>query len=58
MSNDTYFTDEEYRLVLSALSREKKVCEDVDRKLGGECKLSILMRNVEDKIKYMQYHYN
>lgn len=39
MSNDTYFTDEEYRLVLSALSREKKVCEDVDRKLGGECKL-------------------
>ena len=27
---ETYFTDEEYRLVLRALSREREVCEKVD----------------------------
>lgn len=48
-----YFTDREYRLVLAALGRERKVCEQVDKNCEGLLKL---MDSIERKIKWIQYH--
>ena len=52
---DIRFTDEEYRILLSALSRERKVCEKVDAEGNGEVNLGRLMDSIEKKISRIQY---
>lgn len=59
--DQTYFTDQEYRLVLQALHRERMVCEKVDEE--SKCKesehvLSSLMDSIEGKIRHIQYCYH
>lgn len=51
----TYFTDSEYRILLKALSREREVCEKVDRDCGEDHKLIHIMNSIEKKIKDIQY---
>ena len=51
---ETHFTDAEYRLLLSALSRERKVCASVND-LSGEVDLMRLMDSLERKIRVIQY---
>lgn len=56
---DTYFTDQEYRLVLAALKRERKVCEETMRESNkNDVDLLELMNNIDKKINHIQYHYN
>lgn len=55
MKESRYFTDDEYRILLSALSRERQVCEKVDAECGGEKNLSMIMDSIERKIKTIQY---
>ena len=50
-----YFTDSEYRILLRALSREREVCEQVDKDCGEEHKLIRIMNSIERKIKSVQY---
>ena len=50
-----YFTDDEYRILLSALSRERQVCEKVDKECEGDKNLTMIMDNIERKIKVIQY---
>ena len=52
---NNYFSDEEYRILLSALGREKEVCKKVDRDCGGEPKLLHIMESIERKVAKMQY---
>ena len=52
---EKYFTDSEYRILLRALSREKEVCEQVDKDCGEEHKLIRIMNSIEKKIKNVQY---
>ena len=49
------FTDDEYRLLLCALSRERKVCEKTDAEMPGEINLGRLMDSIEKKISSIQY---
>lgn len=49
------FTDEEYRILLKALSREREVCEKVDRDCGDDHKLIHIMNGIEKKVKEIQY---
>ena len=55
----TYFTDTEYRLLLSALSREMKVCKEVDKQCSArepyEMRLEDHMKSIERKIRKVQY---
>lgn len=55
----TYFTDTEYRLLLSALSREMKVCKEVDKECSArepyETSLEDHMKSIERKIIKVQY---
>lgn len=57
----TYFTDQEYRLVLRALQREQEVCEKFDKESNrsdaGQ-NLITLMNSIERKIEHVQYHYH
>lgn len=46
------FTDEEYRILLAALGRERKVCEIAD---GKDHMLQHIMNSIEGKIKRLQY---
>lgn len=57
---DTYFTDQEYRLVLSALVRERKACEVVMKESNKKDGIDLLelMNSIEKKINHIQYHYN
>lgn len=48
------FTDCEYRILLSALSREKKVCQKVDKEFSGPVSLVAIIDSVERKIKDLQ----
>lgn len=50
-----YFTDEEYRILLSALRREREVCEKVDKDCGEEHKLIHILNSIEKKIHKIQY---
>lgn len=50
-----YFSDEEYRILLSALVRERKVCEKVDKDCGDNHKLIHIMNGIEKKIYNLQY---
>lgn len=58
VGDGTYFTDQEYRLLLRALSREREVCEKVDKDCGEDHKLLRLMNSIEKKIKHINYHYS
>lgn len=49
------FTYEEYRIVLKALSREREICERVDRDCGDDHKLIRIMNSIEKKVKEIQY---
>lgn len=51
----TYFTDEEYRILLSALRRERTVCEETD-KIFDDHKLATVVDSIEKKIKNMNYY--
>lgn len=50
-----FFTDEEYRILLKALSREREVCENVEMNRGDDHKLIQIMNEIEKKIKDIQY---
>lgn len=50
-----YFTDQEYRLVLAALGREREVCEIVNKDCSEEHELLKLMNSIEKKIKHIQH---
>ena len=55
------FTDSEYRLLLSALSRERKICREIDLVERGKVhsdaiKLVPLIDSIEKKIKKIQYN--
>ena len=52
----TYFTDSEYRLLLSALAREEKICRQVDEETGNEPVLANMVRSVKRKIADTQYN--
>ena len=52
---NNYFSDEEYRILLSALAREREVCKKVDRDCGGEPRLLRIVESIERKIAKMQY---
>lgn len=54
MADETYFTDTEYRILLSALRREREVCEMVDKDCGDH-KLIRIMNSIDRKIKRIQY---
>ena len=56
-----FFTDSEYRILLSALSRERKVCEDMDslfaeKNITDVVELVPIIRSIEKKIKKIQYN--
>lgn len=53
--DNNYFSDEEYRILLSALGREKEVCKKVDRDCGGEPRLLRIMESIERKVAKLQY---
>ena len=55
MKASRYFTDDEYRILLSALSRERQVCEKVDNECDGDKNLTMIMDSIERKIKAIQY---
>lgn len=55
MKASRYFTDDEYRILLSALSRERQVCEKVDAECKGKKNLTMIMDSIERKIKTIQY---
>lgn len=51
----TYFSDPEYRLLLSALNRERKICEVVNKECKGKNDLILMMNNIQRKIQDIQY---
>lgn len=52
---DTYFTDSEYRILLSAMSREEKVCKKVDSESDErEPKLQNICRSINRKLHQLQ----
>lgn len=50
-----FFTDEEYRIILKTLSREREICKKVDMDCGDYHKLIHIMNSIEKKIKDIQY---
>lgn len=50
-----FFTDEEYRILLKALSREREVCKKVDMDCGDDHKLIRIMNGIEKKVNEIQY---
>lgn len=52
---ERYFTDDEYRILLSALRREDEVCRKVDQDCGGDHKLIRIMTSIKRKIRRIQY---
>lgn len=54
----SYLTDKEKRLLFSALSREKKVCEEVDKECCREpyeTPLKIIVEDLESKFYYDRF---
>lgn len=49
------FTDEEYRILLSALSRERKLCEEIDKRFEHGIPIVPIVDSIERKIKAIQY---
>lgn len=56
--NNAYFSDSEYRILLAALGRERKVCEKIDKECGSNSKLVEIINSIERKIKNIQYQNN
>lgn len=52
---EKYFTDDEYRILLSALRREDEVCKRVDKDCGDGHKLIKIMTSIKRKIRRLQY---
>ena len=58
---ETFFTDEEYRILLSALSREEKICKIIDENTkAGEpdneaIRLLPILRSLKRKLHGMNY---
>lgn len=52
---ERYFTDDEYRILLSALRREDEVCRKVDQDCGDDHKLIRIMTSIKRKIRRIQY---
>ena len=52
---NTFFTDPEYRLLLSALGRERKVCEGLNVGPYGAPVLMEAMSSIEKKIHDLNY---
>lgn len=48
------FTDNEYRILLSELSRERKICKEIDSKNSNGTCLVNLVNSIERKIKNIQ----
>lgn len=55
MKESRYFTDDEYRILLMALRRERSVCERIDAKYKDGKSLTMIMDSIERKIKAVQY---
>ena len=55
MKESKYFTDDEYRILLSALFRERQICKKVDAECKGKKNLTMIMDSIERKIKAVQY---
>ena len=55
MKQERYFTDDEYRILLSALRREGEVCRKVDQDCGDDHKLIRIMTSIKRKIRRIQY---
>lgn len=54
------FTDEEYRILLTAMGREKKICKQVDKELvpePGQDTLVDICKSIERKLHDAQYKY-
>lgn len=51
------FTDSEHRILLSALTRERKVCEELDQESSNQSSMPLvpLVDSIEKKISKMQY---
>lgn len=52
---ERYFTDDEYRILLSALRRKDEVCRKVDQDCGDDHKLIRIMTSIKRKIRRIQY---
>ena len=55
MKESKYFTDDEYRILLSALFRERQICKKVDTECKGKKNLTMIMDSIERKINTVQY---
>lgn len=51
----TYFTDEEYRILLSALTKERKLCKEVDERFKHGVPLVPIIDSIERKLNAIQY---
>ena len=51
----TYFTDEEYRILLSALTKERKLCKEVDERFKHGVPLVPIVDSIERKLNAIQY---
>lgn len=54
---DHFFSYQEYSLLLAALRRERKVCEETDGLTQeGKMRCVDIMNQLENKIREIQYH--
>lgn len=51
----TYFSDSEYRILLAALGRERKLCEKIEKEFTGIVSLTEIMNSIDKKIRRIQY---
>ena len=50
-----YLEDYEKRLLFSALRREKKICEEIDKECTGKIKLKPIVERLEHKFYYDRF---
>lgn len=50
-----FFEDNEYRILLEALRKEKELCKKIDNEMTGKIKLLNIITSIEKKIHYIQY---
>ena len=59
---ETFFTDEEYRILLSALSREEKICKIIDENAKARnsendtIRLLPIVRSLKRKLQEINYN--
>lgn len=51
----TYCSDSEYRILLAALGRERKLCEKIEKEFTGTVNLIDIMNSIDKKIRSIQY---